>query len=98
MAKACSRPRTAQAGGESRSGTKIPRPRGHAGSIPALGTTGILRASFPARLTDSAIMRRNFLGAIALAAATAGVHVAAIAADGAQPIHRASGRAPPKRG
>jgi len=27
------------AGGESRSGTKIPRPRGHAGSSPASGTT-----------------------------------------------------------
>src|SRR5690606_22318605 len=37
--KACSRPRTAMAGGESRSGTKIPRPRGHAGSSPAPGTT-----------------------------------------------------------
>src|SRR5690606_14262478 len=38
--KACSRPRTAMAGGESRSGTKIPRPRGHAGSSPAPGTIG----------------------------------------------------------
>ena len=40
MVKACSRPRTApRAGGESRSGKKIPRPRGRTGSIPVSGTT-----------------------------------------------------------
>ena len=56
--KACSRPRTAAlvaAGGESRSGKKIPRLRGRAGSIPASGTISIRsggRASVRARLND----------------------------------------------
>ncbi|WP_156487091.1 hypothetical protein [Achromobacter piechaudii] len=46
--KACSRPRTApSAGGESRSGKKIPRPQGRTGSIPVSGTIGLFRC-FPA--------------------------------------------------
>src|SRR5690606_34040023 len=57
------RPRTAMAGGESRSGTKIPRPRGHAGSSPAPGTIGSpflpappasAQATTPSRLCGSA--------------------------------------------
>ncbi len=67
--KACSRPRTAAyaaAGGESRSGKKIPRLRGRAGSIPASGTIGFYLSAQRRRIRCSARVCRCgvFAGAV----------------------------------
>src|SRR5690606_11083645 len=75
MVKACSRPRTATAGGEGRSGTKIPRPRGHAGSSPASGT--IDHCMRPALLRAGDVV------------AAADIHVTGVCDHGRAPTRRA---------